>query len=364
MTQLFFKKLKYSYKKTYTLPFDQKVPNDIKDYLLSSNILKIWFKFLKRYLFLVLNKQANLERSVIVKKHKKILWINLSAPSLGDSLMDLSSRILLKQRDLDLFTDNFNAVLYKNDQYFENVYTKITEVCERKYDLIIIDSFSTRTVKIKCRIAFNTEFVSMFGFFNGPDINRTLYSFYRMNSLLGQQVSQRDISKLYRPSITLSPEDIDLPIDISLPKKYIVIAVGGEWEYRTYNHWIKVIKLILNDSPRQNVILVGSKNALDYLEKNSAHIDRTNIQNLVNKISFLQTASIIKSASLVLCCDGGLMHAACAVDARMIVLISRIKKEMRLTKLVRAEVLFDNADVNNIKPERVYKKYKELQTLL
>ena len=50
--------------------------------------------------------------------HKEILWINISAPSLGDSLTDLSSRTMLSDRKVDLFTDKKNSDLYKDDFIF------------------------------------------------------------------------------------------------------------------------------------------------------------------------------------------------------------------------------------------------------
>ena len=69
-----------------------------------------------------MKRQKNLELYSILPKHKKILWINISAPSLGDSQMDLSSRIMLSDKQIDLFTDTKNSNLYESDSIFRNIY--------------------------------------------------------------------------------------------------------------------------------------------------------------------------------------------------------------------------------------------------
>ena len=93
------------FEKTYTLPFKFDIPNYAKEFLGKFIFFKPWIKFIKRYLYIHLRAQNSLEIYNILPEHKKILWINISAPSLGDSLMDLSSRTMLVGRKVDLFTD-------------------------------------------------------------------------------------------------------------------------------------------------------------------------------------------------------------------------------------------------------------------
>ncbi|MBT4958842.1 MAG: lipopolysaccharide heptosyltransferase family protein, partial [Flavobacteriaceae bacterium] len=77
--------------------------------------------------------------------------------------MDLSSRILLKEKILDLYTDEKNANLYLDDNYFNNIYTNFKALNTNQYDLVIMDSYSSRTLKIKAKVAPKTHFVGMFG---------------------------------------------------------------------------------------------------------------------------------------------------------------------------------------------------------
>ena len=113
------------FEKTYTLPFKYEIPNYTSVFLEESSITKRWIKFIKRYIYLTIKRQTALEIRQILPKHRNILWINLSAPSLGDSLMDLSSRVLLKGKEVDLFTDKKNANLYQDDSIFSRIFTQM-----------------------------------------------------------------------------------------------------------------------------------------------------------------------------------------------------------------------------------------------
>ena len=92
-----------NFKRTHILPFRFEVPNSSEVFLKTKTFSSSRIKFIKRYLYLQLKRQILLEINNITINHQKILWINISAPSLGDSLMDLSSRVMLKDREIFLF---------------------------------------------------------------------------------------------------------------------------------------------------------------------------------------------------------------------------------------------------------------------
>ena len=89
-----------------------------------------------------MNGQKNLELFSILPHHSRILWINFSAPSIGDSLMDLSSRVMLKGKKIDLFTSPKNSHLFINDEIFSEIYDRIADVNHKTPDLFILDSYS------------------------------------------------------------------------------------------------------------------------------------------------------------------------------------------------------------------------------
>jgi ADP-heptose:LPS heptosyltransferase len=107
------------------------------------------------------------------------------------------------------------------------------------------------------------------------------------------------------------------------------------------------------------VILLGSENAKEAEEEILKNISSSNLLSYVTKFSFNQTAQIISQANYLFCCDGGLMHAANALDTKIIPLFARLQAELQLTKACKAFPLFDLLDVNNISVEDVILKYIE-----
>jgi ADP-heptose:LPS heptosyltransferase len=347
------------YKKTYTLPFKFGIPNYSQAFLEETSAFKRLLKYIKRYFYILLRRQNKHEVFNILPSHNRILWINLSAPSLGDSLMDLSSRVMLKDKNIDLFTDKKNAILYDDDQVFANVYTKKEAVGSSKYDLVIIDSYSTRSINIKSNLASTTPYIGMFGYYNGPEVNRVLFSFHQMNHLLGYIKSEVDINSSSKVSLCISNQDKEIVKNIGLPAEYIMIALGGEWKYRTYNKWDCVIEKLISKDNNINIILIGSDNAKDSAKVIFDKFSDYNIINCVAKFTFNQTSQIIKQAQILLCCDGGLMHSANAVNTPIVALFARLTTQMQLTESICAFSLYDKNNVNNITVENVINKYNE-----
>lgn len=347
-----------SFKRTYVLPFKYDIPHYTQAYLDSTPLLKRLSKFIRRSIFLSLTSQSSLERFAITASDKNILWINMSAPSLGDSLMDLSSRVLLEGKHVDLFTDKKNAHIYKHDAIFENIYTSEDELQSREYDLIIIDSYSTRSLKIKINAFKTTPFVGMYGYYNGPEVNRVLYSFHQMNALLGYPKSEEEINSSAKASMQVSSADEEKVDALSLPSNYTAIVLGGEWDYRTFNQWAEVIENIISLDATTSLVFVGSNNATEVAEELKEKFKDYDIRSCVAQLSFNQTAEVIKRATVLLCCDGGLMHAANGVGTTIVPLFAHLTPQMQLTQAVKAYAMFDKKDVNNIPVSEVVSNYK------
>ena len=77
-------------------------------------------------------------------------------------------------------------------------------VDKNKYDLVIIDSYSSRSMRVKAEVAPSLNYVGMYGFFNGPEVNRTLFSFHQMNNLLGNIKEEDEILNLAKNHISIS----------------------------------------------------------------------------------------------------------------------------------------------------------------
>ena len=198
----------------------------------------------------------------------------------------------------------------------------------------------------------------MFGYFNGPEVNRILFSFHQMNNLLGNKLHERGINKIAKNLITISKSDKLIVNDI-VTENYIAIALGGEWEYKTYKKWNEIIEQLIIQNQDLAIVLIGSKNAteqsLEILEKFSEY----NFLNFVARLTFNQTIEVIRQSKLLLCCDGGLLHGATAVNANTLTLLARLTPEMLLTKNTSAFSLYDDDNVNRILVHDILSKYEE-----
>jgi len=348
-------------RQTYQFDVSGFVPSDRRRFLASAIFHPKWtFKYLKRLGLFWLLGQGFLEKQSIERRQGvrlRVLWLNFAAPSLGDSLMDLSPRVLLEQVDVDLLTDTKNVVLYEHDAWFERVTADIDEAIKwharNPYDLIIMDSYSPRVLIRKVRIAPLTPFVGIYGFVNGFEIHRTYFAFGRLAFLLRATV---DVKKC--PVMSLPPVSLK-----TCPDQYIALAVGGEWQFRTYSRWSEVISA----SEDMLWVLVGSENGVDTATSLSAQFK--NVTSHVGQLGLMETACIIKNSRLFVGCDGGLWHIACALEVPSVVLFADVSifdnhghRCLRGTDDMDVDALYSEFEVSTIDPlliaGRVQSKYQ------
>jgi len=194
--------------------------------------------------------------------------------------------------------------------------------------------------------------VSMFGFFNGPEVNRVLFSFHRMNNLSGRKTPSLEIEKIALPSLSINKVK-----SLKLPNKFITIAVGGEWKYRTYENWSEVVAIINKKHKKIKIVLVGSENGKDYARSILSKFPEGRVLDCVGRYSFKETAKIISKSDIFIGCDGGLMHAANCFQKVLVPLFARLEPKMQLTQSVVAFPEFDQDDVNNISVDAIIRNF-------
>lgn len=333
------------YSKTYDISFIDRLPTDRDRYLLDeANSFPRRIKFFRRLAYMAIKGQLPLERQFISKSDGKILWINLSAPSLGDSIMDLSGRVLLAGRTVHLLTSSKNKSLYE----FDSIFSKVADCCESldsDYDLIIMDSYSHRSFENKIRRWLGVPFVGLYGFVNGFEVHRTLFNYYRIAELLGIAYDN------LRPNVSIF---IPKNISVDIPDRpFITVVVGAEWEFRRYHMWDEVLNCL---EGKYEVVLVGSSNGeVESFELQS----RRRLVNYVGKLSLMETAFVISKASFQICADGGLWHVACALGTPSVCLFADCqlflggKRYYRNTEFQRCIPLYSDHDVSDIGPNVV-----------
>ena len=351
-------------KPTWQLP-NRFVPSAQKQYLKSLERLSIYriTKYLKRRVFfdlaMVFFGRGRLLNKISTK-HRRILWVNLAAPSLGDSLMDLAARTLLHDRNLTLLTDPKNARLYENDRFFSKVYTSARCVREssrsKPFDLVICDAFAPRVLLKKIFAAPWVDFVGLYGFLNGFEVHRTYFAFARMMDLLA--INELDSTdKPQCPTIFVPASSQDLP-DVD-----VCIAVGGEWPFRTYDNWLAIVSCLI--SRGYSVSLVGSGNGVREAQRIEEKFPL--VRSSVGKLPLREVISEISRSKFFIGADGGLWHIACAIPMPTVVLFADCQifdedgnRVTRETKDMICEILYDDVKVSNIPSSHVIEAFERL----
>lgn len=362
--------LKTYLRRSWELDCLEGVPSDQSRWLeKESSRLKWYIKFAKRRAYMALTGQGRLERNSIPASAQRILWINQTAPSLGDALMDTSARCLLKGRTVHLLTSEKNAALFRGDDYFERVFddSQQTEVVHREYpyDLAILDSFSPRTIGRKRVVCPQLPFVGLYGYLNGFEVHRTLFSYHRLAKLLSLDLEDIKGGRLVHHALGRSPgtEYTSEPG----PRPLIAIGIGGEWEFRTYKYWRRVIASLVEAVPGCQITLLGSANGRSDAKLLDSELSGTvHLRNRVGSLSLEETCSELRRSDLYVGADGGLWHMASGCGISTVALfadcalfdsdgqqVSRASPDQRCTSLTA------DRDVSQIEPSQIVEAIKQ-----
>jgi len=351
------KKIRKLINKTNTPPFNKKLVTIKTQGYPRSNFIVQLARILRKYLLLFVSFQYKYLKERISINEKNILWIHNTTENIGDSLMKTSSIRYLKSNgySVDLCVLPKLYDLYKNNSYCRNV-IKLDNLANlsEKYDLIILDSLSSKCMKIKMKYYYSKLFVTLYDFYNyfRPDYNLILFSWYRMQYLLNKHENIDNIAKPFVGKSSVKNIKIN---NLNIKNKSIAIVCGGINNYRIYPNWIQVIELIdRNNIDTIPIVLVGSKNGIEYSNQIINHFsNRGNLIDTVGKFTIIETKSIINACELVVGADGGILQLASALDKKIIALFAQIDSRLRFTEATEYKYLYDDNEVKNIKAKDI-----------
>lgn len=240
--------------------------------------------------------------------------------NIAENVQDATIDVLVRKGNESLLANNphLNNVLVwnKKQNKYKNLFALIKVIRNTEYDAVInLQRFAatgliTAFSKAKIKIGFKENPFS--GFFNKAikhDVKSGLHEVERNQQLIQDFAGEKPSKpRLY-------PSEIDFKsVEIYKTEKYICIAPTSVWYTKQFpaNKWLDFIKSIPKDI---NIYLLGGPD--DYSACN--HIkDKSNqhkIANLAGKLSFLQSAALIKDAQMNYVNDSAPMHIASSVNA-------------------------------------------------
>jgi hypothetical protein len=335
---------------TWTPPFPQPLPSDAARYAAATPMRRILWRRLRRTAWLALTGQRRLERARIEPADRRILWIHAGMPQVGDSLMDLACRGLLRGRTVDLLIDPHLVPLYAHDDVFARTYSDGAEAAGNAYDLVILLGVSSYSLGAKLRHFRRLPWVSLHRFYTGPEFHRTLFGFYRLDQLLGGRAAAAAIEPIACPHMVVAAEAVRAVDALALPPRFIAIAVGGVRGWRTYGRWPEVVAALREAGVAEPVVLLGAANGIADRDRILAR-GSAGLMDRVDRHPLPEVYEILRRAALVLCADGGLLHVANAAKTPSVSLFAeRIDPGYRLTAANRSIAFYDPRAVSDIAP--------------
>ncbi len=122
-------------------------------------------------------------------------------------------------------------------------------------------------------------------------------------------------SSMVRPSLFPSDDDFQY-VNSFIHGDYFCLAPSSVWftKMLPIEKWIELIELINN---KGKIYLLGGPGDFDLCQAILQKSNATNIENLAGKLSFLQSAALIKSAKRNFVNDSGPLHICSAMNARV-----------------------------------------------
>ena len=342
----------------HTPPFRHGLPGTMAEMLAGESWHKKLaenFKLLKRWLWLKSNLPSHLLSDRLPLAPARLLWLNYSSTSIGDSIMELAGRTLLGGYEIDLLTDKQHAELYRTDRYFGKVFTDAGELDATRYDFVLLDLFNTRSIRLKRRACPELPFACMQCFFYGADFNRMLFSCYRIHHLLGYPYNDEDLRSFLQPRLFLEA-DLD-PLPPKRKETRCALLLGGVHAIKTYRRWPEVIQLLRarwpGDRELPEFTLVGSQNGLPHVGPVMTALAGCAATSHVGALTLRQTARALAACDFFIGTDGGLMHSAVALDVPGVAVFGKFLPPLYLPPKSNMHSVYDATDVNNVTPARV-----------
>jgi heptosyltransferase-2 len=283
---------------------------------------------------------------------RRVLWCYFGETQLGDALMDLAPRSLLRELgfEVDLFTAPALAAVFQGDPWLRKVGSHAADFAAADYQCAIVLSNKRRPLRPKMRHFPRLAWVSLHENFTGPNFHRGLFAAQRIADLAARSIGPAEVGQHGRQK--LAPVQAG---QAPVAPGAVALAVGGVHDARTYSHWDTVMRELLAAGQRR-FVLVGSDNARTHAHALAQALGASaEDADLTGRLTLPETRAVLDAAAAVVCPAGGLMHLAVTTHAVIVPLFSaRIAPEWRLPADCTYTALRSATDrVSDIPPHEV-----------
>ncbi|WP_374621178.1 glycosyltransferase family 9 protein [Pandoraea sp.] len=318
--------------------------------------LSVAKKYLHRRLRLALSGQSSREVRHVAPG-ARVLWIYGGKASVGDAVMDMSGRALLRGREgpVDLLITPGLKSVFEGDDIFRRVYDDPANVKPGEYDVVVLQEFNYPTLRLKRTYFPSLPFACLFRFFHGPDRNQTQFSLAAVNDVFSLGLASDALFARAKPYLR---QECTLPEAVAEhlpPGPFLALAMGGVEPRRTYAHWrefLQAYDIAYRPGMPSGIVLLGSGNGADaagaLMQAKFIHLQLT---SYVGQLTLRDAKRVIANAALFVGADGGLMHVAHTTATPSVTLFAKAEPPyLRLTPGCQSTPLQTDSDVSAVDP--------------
>jgi hypothetical protein len=303
---------------------------------------------IKRTALMLLSGQQLLIANDAPQEVRKLLWYYDWA-TIGDSIMDLSQRFLIDPRiSIDLCMPHGPLELFAGDDRFRRVVRSLND-CDARYDMVIVQSLSTKAILKKLQYHPFTPWFSIMGHRRDEHFSRIHLAYEQIARVFKSKHESGPIE----PTLTMPN-----PCAARSDRFTIAVAVGGGDKRRRFEDWAVLLQLIASNWPKQApsprfVLLGAGKSAFDAVKAIRDRLDCPHIDSHVDLPNITAAAELIEQSRFFVGADGGLMHIAAALGKPGVAMFCQIKPEWRLHSQSKMRTVFAEQDINSIPTETI-----------
>lgn len=347
-----------------TQPLSEPVPANDEAFTAHTGLRKLGRRQLRRSLYLHFSGQKKSLHASINPSWRRGLWLYRGVPQIGDALMDLAPRSLLKAKGIamDLCSEPHIAALFQGDPWFGKVFDSAAALKAQDYDFVIVQSYKSRSLRDKVSFLPALPWISIHGFYTGPEFHRASFAARRLCDALSVEPDAGGFAAHARQKLAALPHVPDAP-GAARPVR-IALALGGVDPLRTYTRWLELRVRLERRFPVEWTLL-GSSNGTGAAKAFAAQASPvTAIHNLVGQTSLARCREAMQSQDVLVACDGGLMHLGVTTDARLVALFTAtVSPRWRLPFDLQATALVSPGNaVDGVEPDEIDQAVTRLLT--
>lgn len=247
-------------------------------------------------------------------------------------------KLALQYRDsrIDFLLRKGNEGLLKNHPYvsnvliweksknkYSNLLSLLKQIRKTKYDTVInihrfgSSGFLTAFSNAKTTIGFDKNPFSVFYSKKiKHEIGNGKHEVERNQELIESITDNSPAS----PALYPTQQDFEKAVAIASGEEYICIAPASVWFTKQYpiNKWIEFLNAVKPSNIK--LLFLGGTADMKYAEEIIKGAEYTNAVNLCGKLSFLESAALIKNAKMNYVNDSAPLHMASAMKANVCVI--------------------------------------------